>query len=64
MKNFIEVTNQGRSILLNVNQIIAVKIVSGKVRIITQNREGEHPLGYTLEESYEDVKSLINDALK
>lgn len=64
MKIFIEVTFQGKFMLINVNNITAVKSVNEKARIFTVNHAGDQANFYTLGESYEEVKSKIAEAQK
>lgn len=63
MKGFIEVTEDGRKVLINVNKIVSI-MQQGAVTCIALDVSGKHQGFLDAKESYEEIKNLIVEATK
>lgn len=64
MKNFIEVLYEGQPMLINVRCISVVKAKGDKTLIRTLEQVDNQPKVYTVNESYPEIRRLIEDALR
>lgn len=64
MKNFIEVLYEGQPMLINVHCISVVKDKGDKTLIRTLEQVDNQSKIYTVNESYSEIRRLIEDALR